>query len=124
MEIYVEYALIENFLVDGALLYLAMSAAKQPICLWRLALSAFAGAAFALVFPLLSLPPWLGYLLKFLVGALLCVIALKRQKSWGRYALTVLLFYALSFCFGSSKGTFLIFMKINKIRPTMAKVNS
>ena len=100
MEIYVEYAILENCLVDGALLYLAQAAARMKVSFARLLISSAVGGGFALLFPLLSLPPFLGWLLKLLCGALLCVIALKKQKGGGRYALTMLLFYAFSFCFG------------------------
>ena len=94
-----EYAIIENFLVDGALLYLSQVAARKPVCLWRLCLAAALGAGFAVLFPLLVLPPWLGYVLKFAVGALLCLVAQKPKK--GRsFGLSVLLFYAFSFCLG------------------------
>ena len=100
MEIYLEDAIIENMLVDGALLALAVSASGQRLCFWRILLAAAVGAAFALVFPFLSLPALLGLLCKLLVGAALCLIAVKKQKGRGRYALTILLFYAFAFCFG------------------------
>lgn len=100
MDIYVEYAIIENLLVDGALLYLAQTAAGQKVSFWRLVLAAAIGAGFALFFPFLKASPWISYSLKFTVGAMLCFIAVKPQNGRGRYGLTILLFYALSFCFG------------------------
>ena len=100
MEIYVEYAILENVLVDGALLYLAQAAAGQKISFCRLLLAAALGAGFAVLFPFLEASPFITYALKFTVGALLCFIAVKTQNGRGRYALTILLFYALSFCFG------------------------
>ena len=100
MEIYLEYAIIENLLVDGALLYLAQVAAGQKVSAWRLSLSALLGAVFAVLFPFLTVSPWLSYALKLTMGALLCIIAVKPQNGRGRYALTTLLFYAFSFCFG------------------------
>lgn len=100
VEIYIEDAIIENFLLDGALLYLAMSATRQEIVWWRLLLGGVAGAVFAVVFPFLSLPPWLSYTCKLLAGGLLVLVALKRKKRRGRYALTLALFYGFSFCLG------------------------
>ncbi|MBQ8375278.1 MAG: sigma-E processing peptidase SpoIIGA [Clostridia bacterium] len=100
MEIYLEYAVIENFLVDGSLLYLALSASKQKISWLRLCSASVCGAAFAVLFPLLRLPEFLVYTLKFSVGALLCIIAVKPRKQGGRVGLTLLLFYAFSFCLG------------------------
>ena len=100
MEIYLEDAIIENFLLDCALLYLALSAARQEIVWWRIVLGGLVGAAFAIFFPLLPFPAWLLYAIKLLTGGLLVLIALKWQKHRGRYALTLALFYGLSFCFG------------------------
>lgn len=104
MEIYLEYALLENFLVDASLLYLALTAARIPISVWRLCLGGGVGACFALVFPLLALPPWLAYVLKFAVGALLCLISCKpkcaSQAQKSGFPLALGLFYALSFCLG------------------------
>lgn len=99
MEIYIEYAILENFLVDTALLYLALIATRQAVSFVRLTLAGAAGAAFALLFPFLQLPTLVLYGLKFAVGALLCVIAVKKQNGRGRYALTVCAFYAFSFAF-------------------------
>ena len=43
MEIYLEYALLENFLVDASLLYLALTAARITISVWRLCLGGGVG---------------------------------------------------------------------------------
>ena len=102
MTVYIEYALLENFLIDGMLLYLAFRAAKAPFKWKKLCFSAFFGAAFALLFPLLSLPFWGAYCLKFAVGFLLCLLAfppIKNKNDVGRYALTCALFFLLSFAF-------------------------
>ena len=49
MEVYVEYAILENLLVDGALLYLAQTAAGQAVNLPRLLLASVLGAVFAVL---------------------------------------------------------------------------
>ena len=103
MEIYIEYALIENFLFDGTLLFLATKAARAETSRLRLIFSAMCGGVFAVLFPLLSLPKILGLLLKLSVGFLLCLLAvkgLKTKKDRGRYALTCIFFFIFSFSFG------------------------
>ncbi len=103
MEIYIEYALLENVFFDGVLLYLALKASKTPVKKGRWICSAFLGAVFAVVFPLLRLPNFLLYAWKFAFGFLLCLIAsppVKTKKEWGRYALTVVFFFTFSFGFG------------------------
>ena len=105
MEIYIEYAFLENFLFDGVLLTLALTAAQVKRRTGKILLSALLGAVFAIVFPLLRLSKPLGTLLKILVGFLLVMLAferLKTEKEWGRYALSAILFFAFSFGFGGS----------------------
>ena len=99
MEIYIEYALLENFFVDGTLLFLALVASKQPIVWRRLFLAAALGAAFAILFPLVPLPTPCMQTIKFFLPLLFCAVAAKKGKGVGRYALTALLFYAFSFAF-------------------------
>ena len=105
MTIYVEYALIENFLIDGMLLYLCLRGAKVNFKWKKLLFSAFVGAIFALVSPLLALPDFLSYLLKFAMGFLLCLLAfprLKNKNDVGRYAMSCALFFLLAFAFAGA----------------------
>ena len=108
VEIYVEYAFVENFLYDFTLLMLAFKAARVQVKRRNLLLSACVGAVFAVVFPLLRLSPLLGTVVKLAVGALLCILPCKRlttRKAWGKCLLTTTLFFAFSFAFG---GTLLV----------------
>lgn len=103
MVVYVEYALLQNFLLDGALLYLSLKGARVAFRRRNLLFSAFLGAVFAVVYPLLFLPETLKTVLKFAVGAFLCLVAFGRVKSkneWGRYALSCFFFYLFTFLFG------------------------
>ncbi len=105
MVVYVEYAFLENFLFDGALLCLSLVASKQRLRWRKILFSALFGAVFALIFPLLLLPNWLGFLLKILVGFLLCLFPfgrLKTRKEWGRYAMMASFFFAFTFSFGGA----------------------
>ena len=105
MVIYIEYAFLENFLFDLALLALALFATKTKIRWWRITLSACVGAGFAILFPLLRLPDFLGTVFKIAVGFLLSMLAfgrLKTKKEWGRYALTSIFFFCFAFGFGGT----------------------
>lgn len=109
MEVYIEYAFLENFLFDGTLLFLSLRATKTPLCWGKIVISAILGGVFALLFPFLYLPKALLYLLKFLMGALLCLLAanrVKTKKEWGRYALSCSFFFIFTFAFG---GTIFVF---------------
>ena len=103
MEIYIEYALLQNFLFDYALLYLAAKAAKISTSKPRLIFSALLGAVFAVVVPLLRLYKELAHLLKFAMGFFMCSLLIKdlnKKNEWGRYALTSIFFFIFSFVYG------------------------
>ncbi len=103
MEIYIEYAFIENFLFDYTLLYLALLSTKTEIRRFRLVIASVFGGVFAILFPLLYLPKILGTILKISVGFLLCFMAvkdIKTKKDRDRYALTCIFFFIFSFSFG------------------------
>ena len=103
MEIYIEYAFLENFLLDGVLLFLSLKATKSKIVWKRVVLSATLGGVFALIFPLLTLADGWRFVLKFSMGFLLSLLVVDRvktKKEWGRYALTAFFFFAFSFGFG------------------------
>jgi sigma-E processing peptidase SpoIIGA len=99
MVVYWEYAFIENFLLDGLILYLALKIARGKVRVWRLLLASAVGAAEAIVFPLFRVPVWSAYLLKVLGGILLCAVAVsgKRLKT---YAVTACAFFAVTFALG------------------------
>ena len=105
MEIYIEYAFLENFLLDGALLSLSAYAAKIK-CPWgKICFSAAFGAVFAVIFPLLKLSFFGGAVLKWSVGFLLCMpIAgkFRTKKDWSRYCMVSVIFMGLSFGFGGA----------------------
>ena len=105
MVVYVEYAFLENFLLDFILLYISMRASRIKTKLWRLFLSAGIGGVFAVVFPLFPLNEGGRYALKWATGFLLCFVAfgeIKGGNAWGRYALSCLFFFFSTFCFGGA----------------------
>ena len=125
MTVYIEYAFLENFLFDGVLLALALYAANAPFSWGRLILSAFCGAVFAILFPLLRLQKALLWLLKIAVGFLLPLLAygqIKRKKDWGRYAFTAVFFLVITFFIGGALTALLqeIFPKIHTLWTALA----
>ena len=71
MTVYIEYAFLQNFFLDGALVWLSLKGSKTPVKGRRIALSALVGGVFAVLYPLLGLTKWLGLTLKISVGVLL-----------------------------------------------------
>ena len=74
MVVYVEYALVENFLLDGSLLYLSLKFCRLRVRRIALFLSALTGSVFAVLFPLLPLTGVVAYLVRFAFGCVLCLV--------------------------------------------------
>lgn len=104
MEIYVEYAFIENFCVDVALLFLSRKIIKLTCKVPRLIYGGALGAVFAVFYPflVLFLGQTLASVLKIAFPFLICAAGFGgriNKNEQGRYALNVISFYALSFAF-------------------------
>ncbi len=105
MTVYIEYAFLENFLLDGVLLFLSQIVARLPVRWGRLCFAAAVGAAFAVVYPLLILPRFLAAICRLSVGLLLPLLAVGRLNSraeWRRYARSALVFFGVTFLFGGA----------------------
>ena len=105
MTVYVEYAFLQNFFLDGALVWLSLKGSKTAVKRYKLLTSALFGGGFAVVYPLLDLREGLGLMLKLSAGLLLCMLAfgrLKSKREWARFGVFASLFFALSFAFGGA----------------------
>lgn len=81
MQVYIEYAFIENFLLDSMLLFLAFRSTKTRVRALPAVCAASFGAAFACVFALISVPYAAAFFIKVSAGALMCFFArLKNPK--------------------------------------------
>lgn len=94
-EVYIEYAVAENFIIDVSLLYAALKVVRQKVKLPLVLLSGAAGTAAAVIFPLISFPAAVKIVLKVLVGVLMCVIASPKKS-----ALVCAAFFAATFIIG------------------------
>ena len=91
VEVYIEYAFLENFALDWALTFLAFKLSRSPTTARRLLLSACLGGIFAILYPVLNAIPLLkplGVLGKIGFPFLACLVGAgygKRKKHRGRY---------------------------------------
>ena len=101
MEIYVEYAFLENLCVDVTVLFLSFYFLKIPVLKRNLIFGGCLGGAFAVVYPLLVVSiPLFATFLKIILPFILCKIAVKGCKIKGeKYILCVVAFYVNSFLF-------------------------
>ena len=102
MEVYIEYALIQNFIIDALLLWLSLRISKQPIHIKKILLASGIGSIFALFSPLLPIPDFFAFLLKFAFGFFLCFLSTNPPNKGGRYALSCVFFFSLTFLFGGA----------------------
>lgn len=99
MIVYVEAVFAENSLLDGLLLYLSVKCARGKVSLRNLLVAASLGGIQAVIFPLLDLPVWAAYPVKFLGGTLLAVVVV-RKGNIRQYLITVAVFFLLTFALG------------------------
>lgn len=123
MSVYVETVILDNAVMDAVLLYLAVRLSGGKIRVWRIAVGAAIGTAFAVITPFISLSGALSLALKLSVGGLMVAVA-AGHKRLRRYALSLAYFLLLTFgsggallaigylingSFCAKKGTFLFF---------------
>ncbi len=105
MVVYIEYAFIENFVIDFAVLCLSLLGVKRKIRLKNICFASTMGGVFALLFPFLRLSNFLSFLLKTAIGLLLCLLAFGRIKSkneGGMYAFSCILFFSFTALFAGA----------------------
>lgn len=119
MEIYIEYAFIENFALDSLLCYLAFKFLRLPIKSRFIILSGVVGGIFAVAYPFLSLfrsTKIFGDIFKFSFPFLACFLGFGckiRKNDVGRYEASVIAYYCLSFVFAGGVYAFCSLFNIN-----------
>ena len=98
MTVYIEDVFLENFLLDGLLLYLSLVCARVKVRFPRLIAAAVLGGGEALLFPLFRVPVWAGYIIKVSGGLILPLTA--ARGSVRAHILTSVIFFALTFLLG------------------------
>ena len=101
MNVYVEYVILDNFVVDLLILYLVARALKLHSSKWRVVVGALLGTVFAVVSPLLNVSVSLAVLCKIAL-ALLMVAVLAEFKNAKQYFTSVLLFFSFTFLLGGA----------------------
>ena len=119
MEIYIEYAFIENFALDALLCYLAFKLLRLPIRTGFITLSSGIGATFAVLYPFLSLfslTQWFAVIFKIGFPFLACFLGFGckiPKKDRGRYEASVIAYYVLSFVFAGGVYAFCNVFNVN-----------
>ncbi len=106
MTVYIEYVLLDNFIVDYLILKTTHNLLKKSYKKLRLALSSLLGAIFALLFPLFSLGTLLELFVKLLTGVIVVLLSNKYSSTKDGF-ISVLTFILITFIFGG--GVYAIF---------------
>lgn len=99
MTVWIENVIFQNFILDGSFLFLAQKTMRVKIGKIRLFIASLLGAAFALFFPLFTLPDIAVIIVKFLFGILLCLTG-TRAKGVRTNVLVILFFYLYAVSYG------------------------
>ena len=98
-KVYVEFVLLDNFLMDFLLLYLALRFSEKKARLGRVCGGAALGAVYAAA--AVALPFLQSFPCKLLVSLLMLLCA-RTWKPWKNFLRTAALFYAATFLFGGA----------------------
>ena len=101
MTVYIEYVLIDNFVIDFFLLSAAFSITGKNDKAVKRILAAISGAVFALVYPLITDLGFLTVILKIVMG-LIVVFSAAKYNSLKEYYVNCVVFFALTFSVGGA----------------------
>lgn len=80
MDVYIEYVLFNNFVVTFLILNISYYILRLEKCWIKIILASFLGAVAALLYPLITISGIMLFVLKMLVGFLICCVGYKEKK--------------------------------------------
>ena len=99
MQVYIEYVIIDNFIIDYLLISLSLKVANVKTSKLRLICSAFLGTIVAVIIPLLNIDNVYLFLIKIILAVLMCYVA-GSFTSIKKYLITLASFFAFTFLSG------------------------
>lgn len=115
MEVVIEYVLLDNFIIDALILYLTNKILNIPINFGGVVLSAFFGALFALLSPMIMVGGWVMIVLKLVVAFLMVFLA---TFSFYKLFLRFGVFVGLTFLFAGMLIAVCFFAGVNVLQGT------
>lgn len=98
MDIYIEYVLLDNLLIDWLILFLTSSLLKIKFKKLNMLLSIVIGTAFAVAMPLINLNSYLLFFLKLLVG--IAMVLVLKKFTFKKFIITFITFISITFMMG------------------------
>ena len=101
MEIYVEYVILDNFIIDFCIILAVLKTLGIKLVKWRVFLACLIGTAFALILPLITMPDIAAFFLKIALSLTLVFIYAK-YNSKRKFVYSLILFYTYTFVMGGA----------------------
>lgn len=109
MTVYIEYAFLDNLIIDYTLLKLSLLLSRHKTKFWWLLFCAFLCAIFAIVIPIVNLSTTIKSIIKILFSLLIVYVSCE-QKTLKEYLKLYLIFMLITFTFGGIlQGVFTLF---------------
>ncbi len=99
MQVYIEYVIIDNFIIDYLLISLSLKVANVKTNKLRKILSALIGTIVAVIMPLINIDNLYLFLIKIVLAVLMCYLA-GSFTSIKKYLITLASFFAFTFLSG------------------------
>ena len=99
MVVYIEYVLLDNFIIDFIIFYSVAHILKLNLIKWRITLACIVGVGFAFAIPYININNAILFIIKLSMGVILVYIAFS-LKSLKKFILTYLVFVFLTFLLG------------------------
>ena len=113
MEVVIEYVLLDNFVIDGLLIYSTNKLLKIPNNWWGIVGASAFGAVFALVSPMLNFSGGVVLVIKLLIAFIMVLIS---SLSFYKLILRIVCFVFLTFLFGGMLIALCYFAGVNVIQ--------
>lgn len=97
MAVYIEYVIIDNFVIDFLLAFAVVKTLNIPCKMPFIMLSALIGTAFAVILPLVKLPSFVVMAVKISVAPLICLPLCHNCAKKFLYSLLLMLAYTFAF---------------------------
>lgn len=123
MIVYIEYAILDNMVINSILLHLACKSIGVHPKWWLIAISAGIGTVGAILLPLVSLPNFILIVLKLILGLSMILLVTRKNSRALRFSGTIL-FFVYTFTLGGIAVGILNLMEANVTSAFMLNYSS
>ena len=101
MEVYIEYVLLDNLVIDAIISVLTLKALRLSVKIWRVAVAAAFGTVAAFLLPLIHIHAAFLLFIRMAVGAAMAFL-IYNHKSFKRYLICFIVFMLITFVLGGA----------------------